>query len=74
MSQDTITSMNNNFKGFLLIAVLNLMAAINWSNWFTYALNAITGGIIWIAFKVLSDIITEYRHHRKRKTKKNDQG
>ena len=72
MSQETIASINNNFKGFILIAALNLMAAIDWSNWFTYALNAITGGIVWIVFKVLADIITEYRHKRKRR--KNDQG
>lgn len=71
MSQETITSMHNNFNGFLLIAVLNLMAVINWSNWATYTLNAITGGIIWIGCKILSDVITEYRHKRKRR--KNDQ-
>ncbi len=70
MSDTAATNMGNNIKGFFLIAVLNFMAAIDWSNWMTYTLNAITGGIIWIGFKILSDNITERMKNKKRRTSK----
>lgn len=60
-----MTNITSNFKGFLLIAFLNILAAVDWSNWMTYTLNAITGGIIWIVFKILSDIITERRRKKR---------
>jgi hypothetical protein len=57
--QGTATHSPNNLSIFLFGAILNVMAAIDFTSLLDYSLKAVAGGIIWLAFKLLSEWLTE---------------
>lgn len=61
------TQQQNNLTVFLLGAILNLMAAIDFHSLVDYSAKALAGGLIWLVFKVIGDVVarkinsTDYR-------------
>lgn len=56
---NTTPQSSNNFSVFLLGAILNILAAVDYASLIDYSLKAIAGGLIWLAFKIAGEIITE---------------
>jgi len=56
----------SNFSVFLLGAILNILAAVDYASLIDYSVKAVAGGIIWLAFKLLSDYLTEKMNKNKR--------
>ncbi len=48
----------NNFTVFLLGAILNILAAVDYSSLIDYSIKAVIGGLIWLGFKMAGEIIT----------------
>ena len=70
MNATTGTHQTNNFSVFLLGAILNVLAAVDYASLLDYSVKAIAGGLIWLAFKLLGDYIT--KRMNKGKTEKNE--
>lgn len=49
----------SNFMVFLLGALLNVLAAIDFTSLMDYSVKAIAGGLIWLVFKVLGEYLSE---------------
>lgn len=52
------TQSNSNLSVFLLGAILNILAAVDFSSLFDYSLKAVLGGVIWLLFKIIGEYIT----------------
>ena len=52
------SSTQNNISIFLLGAILNILAAVDYVSLVDYSLKAILGGIIWLGFKILAEHLT----------------
>ena len=63
--QGTTPQYHSNFSVFLLGAILNILAAVDYVSLVDYSLKAIIGGIIWVGFKIISDRITEKMKNKK---------
>ena len=55
-------STGNNLSVFLLGAVLNILAAVDYASLIDYSLKAIIGGAIWLAFKIAAEYFTKQIH------------
>jgi hypothetical protein len=64
--QGTGVHSQNNLSVFLLGAILNVMAAVDFTSLLDYSLKAVAGGIIWLAFKLASEWLTERMKKRMR--------
>jgi hypothetical protein len=71
--QGTPTTHNSNFSVFLLGAILNILAAVDYVSLIDYSLKAILGGMIWLAFKIIGDKITERMKRKQREQDKEDE-
>jgi hypothetical protein len=49
----------NNLSVFLLGAILNILAAVDYTSLLDYSLKAVAGGLIWLVFKVVGEILAE---------------
>jgi hypothetical protein len=61
----------NTLTVFLLGAILNVITSINVTTHLEYAIRAIIGGVIWLAFKILADVVSVRYFHNK--DRRNDQ-
>jgi hypothetical protein len=59
MQGTTTTQYHSNFSVFLLGAILNILAAVDYVSMIDYSLKAIIGGVIWLGFKIIGDKISE---------------
>lgn len=57
---------SSNTTVFLLGAIFNIIASTEWSSIGGYALKATVGGIIWLAFKLVGDYVSNRFFGRKR--------
>lgn len=48
----------NNLSVFLLGAILNILAAVDFASLLDYSVKAFAGGLIWLGFKIVGDIVT----------------
>ena len=51
---------------FLLGALFNILASIQIASLFDYAFKAMVGGVIWLAFKLLGDFLSQKYIFKKR--------
>jgi hypothetical protein len=58
---------NNDLNIFLLGAIFNILAGIDFNSLIDYSLKAFVGGVIWLGFKILADYMS-------RKSKKESDG
>ncbi|HXA01894.1 MAG TPA: hypothetical protein VNW99_07900 [Cytophagaceae bacterium] len=65
--QGTPTQNQSNFSVFLLGAILNILAAVDYVSLIDYSLKAIIGGLIWLGFKITSEIIMQRMSVKKKK-------
>ena len=56
------SSTGNNLSVFLLGAILNILAAVDYASLIDYSLKAIIGGAIWLLFKVAAEYFTKRIH------------
>lgn len=52
------THSHNNISVFLFGAILNILAAVDYTSLIDYSVKAIIGGLIWLGFKIVGEIIT----------------
>ena len=52
-------STNNNLSVFLLGAILNILATVDYVSLIDYSLKAIIGGAIWLLFKIAAEYFTK---------------
>ncbi len=50
---------HNNLSIFLLGAILNIMAVIDYNSLLDYSLKAVIGGLIWLGFKIAGEYFTK---------------
>lgn len=58
MNASTAQSQSN-FSIFLLGAILNILAGLDYTSLMDYTAKAIIGGIVWLVFKVIADFVKE---------------
>jgi hypothetical protein len=46
---------SNNISVFLFGAILNVLAAVDYTSLIDYGVKAILGGVIWLAFKIIGE-------------------
>jgi hypothetical protein len=52
------THQPNHLSVFLLGAILNVLAAVDFTSLLDYSLKAIAGGLVWLIFKVIGDYLS----------------
>jgi hypothetical protein len=50
--------LQNNLSVFLLGAILNVLAAVDFTGLLDYSVKAVAGGMIWLVFKLIGDYLT----------------
>ncbi len=63
----TVHGKENHLSVFLLGAILNILAAIDYTSLIDYSLKAVIGGIIWLGFKMAGEYFTKRIHSTKEK-------
>lgn len=59
MNAATASSQNQgHLSVFLLGAILNILAAVDYTSLIDYSVKALVGGIIWLGFKIVGDLIS----------------
>jgi hypothetical protein len=67
------TTQHSNFSVFLLGAILNILAAVDYVSLIDYSLKAILGGMIWLGFKIIGDKINERMKKKQKELDKEDE-
>lgn len=69
MNGATTTDTSNNISVFLFGAILNILAAVDYASLLDYSVKAIVGGLIWLGFKILGEMLSR---RMKQKSKEED--